>query len=229
MNKLNVRRGIGLGMVILLATTVAISSQIDQKFAQSQQQNAQALRQYIWHSRTEILKDDETRNVQLSLMGYDINGNLQKMPVAGTPQKILPTHGIKGFIAQKKKEDFLETLDGLSRLAKSYSELSPSEMQRFMTTASVVPEVGPQQKLIRIKGSNLLQPGDSMTIWIDVVTRKQRKVEIHTTFDKKPVWIVSDFSDLPQGPTFMARSVIDYPSEELTVITENFDYERITR
>jgi hypothetical protein len=223
------RRGIELGVVILLLTTVAISAQMDQKLAQSQQQNAQALRQYTWKSRTEIRKGGETKGVQLAYMRYDMNGTLQKTPMASTPQQQLPTHGIRGLIAQKKKENFMETLDSLSRLAKSYSELSPYEMQRFMATAMVTPEMGMQQKLFRIQGSNVLQPGDSMTVWIDAVTRKQRRVEIQTTLERKPVRIVSDFQDLPQGPTHMARSVVDYPSEELTLITENFDYERMAR
>jgi hypothetical protein len=223
------RRRIELGVVILLLTAIAVSAQMDQKLAQSQQQNAQALRQYTWKSRTEIRKGGETKNVQLALMRYDMNGTMQKTPISSTPQQQLPTRGLRGLIAQKKKENFLETMNSLGALARSYSELSPYEMQRFMATAMVTPEMGPQQKLFRIQGSNVLQPGDSMIVWVDAVTRKQRRVEIHTTLERKPVRIVSDFQDLPQGPTHMARSIVDYPSEELTLITENFDYERMAR
>lgn len=46
---------------------------------------------------------------------------------------------------------------------------------------------------------------------------------------RKPVRIVSDFKTLPNGATYTARSVVDYPSEELRVITEDFDYERAAR
>ena len=229
MNNLTVRRAVELGVVILLTATVAISSRMDQKFAQARQQNAQALRQYAWKSRTEVQKGGETKNVQVNLMSYDTNGTPHKSLISRTPRQNLPTHGIRGLIAQKKKEDFMETLDKLGTLAKSYSELSPDEMQRFMATSSVTPGMNPQQKLIRIKGSNVLQPGDSMTVWVDAVTRKQRRVEIHTSLDRKPVRVVSDFQDQPNGPTYMARSVVDYPSEELTLITENFGYERVMR
>jgi len=229
MNKLTVRRAIEWGLVIALLAGVAISAQMDQKFAQAQQQNTQALRQYTWKSRTEIRKGGETKNVQLALVRYDNYGTLQKTPISSTPQQQLPTRGLRGLIAQKKKENFMDTLEGLSRLAKSYSELSPQAMQRFMASAMVAPEMGPQQKLLRITGSNVLQPGDSMTIWIDAMTRKQRRVEIQTSFDRKPVRIISDFQDLPQGPTHMVRSVVDYPGEELTLLTENFDYERMMR
>lgn len=229
MNKQSACRGIEVGMAILLLASVAIPSQMDQNFAQAQQQNAQALRQYAWKSRTEIRKGGETKNVQVALVRYDTYGALQKTTISSTPQQQLPTRGIRGLIAQKKKEDFMETLDSLGKLAKSYGELSPDAMQRFMATATVTPEMGQQQKLFRINGGNVLQPGDSMTLWVDAASRKQRRVEIQTTLDRKPVRIVSDFQTLPMGPTYMARSAVDYPSEALTLITENFDYERTAR
>jgi len=223
------RRGIVLGMAMVLLATAAVSAQMDQKFAQARQQNAQALRQFAWKSRTEVRKGGETKSVQLAYMRYDMNGMVQKTPLSGTPQAQLPTHGIRGLVAQKKKENFLETLDGLGRLAHAYGELTPDAIQRFLATAMARPEIGPQQRLIRITGGNLLQPGDVMTVWVDAATRKQRRVEIQTTLDRKPVRIVSDFQDLPQGPTYLARSVVEYPSEGLTLITENFDYEPARR
>jgi len=171
MNKLIVRRGIGFGLVALSLTTAAVSAQIDPKFVQSQQQNAQALRQYTWKSRTEIRKGGETKNVQLNLMRYDINGTLEKTPISSTPQPQLPTRGLRGHIAQKKKEDFIDRLNSLEMLARSYSELPPDKMQRFMATAITTAETGAQQKLLRIKGSDVVQPGDSMTVWLDAATR----------------------------------------------------------
>ena len=229
MKNITVRRGIDIGVVMLLLTTVAISSQLGQMIAQSQKQNAQALRQYTWKTRAEIQKGGETRSVQLALMRYDIDGALQKTQTSSTQAQQLPTRGIRGLIAQKKKENFMEMIDSLSKLAKSYSELPADKMQRFLATAIVTPEVSPQQKLFRIKGGDVLQPGDSMTLWIDAVTHKLRRVEVQTTLDRMPVWVASDFQDLPNGPTHMARSIVDYPSEELRLITENFDYERVAR
>ena len=229
MKNISIRRGIDTGVVMLLLTTVAISSQIGQMIAQSQKQNAQALRQYTWKTRTEIQKGGETKSIQLALMRYDIDGSLQKTQTSGTQQQQLPTRGIRGLIAQKKKESFMETMEGLGALAKSYADLPPSAMQRFMASAMFAPEMGQQQKLFRINGGNVLQPGDSMTIWVDAVSRKQRRIEIHTSLERKPVVIVSEFQDLPAGPTYVARSIIEYPSEELRVITENFEYQRVAR
>lgn len=66
-----------------------------------------------------------------------------------------------------------------------------------------------------------------MIVWVDANTRRQRRIEIHSSFEAKPVRIVTEFQDLPHGPTYMARSVVDYPGEELTLTVENFEYEHL--
>jgi hypothetical protein len=213
-------------VVIMLFAAVAAPAQIQQKFAQAQRENAQALRQYSWKSRTEIKKKGETKNVQLALMRYDIDGNIQKTPLSSTPQQQLPSRGLRGRMAQKKKEEFTDLVEDLSNLVKSYSQVPPDQLQRFMANATITQGTGPQQGLVLIQGKGLLQPGDAMTMWVDPTTFRQRKVEIQTALDNKPVRVGSEFRDLPDGPTYQARSVVSYPSEELELIVENFDYER---
>jgi len=94
-----------------------------------------------------------------------------------------------------------------------------------MTTAAIRPE----EKLLRIEGRDVLQAGDLMTIFFDAVSRKQRRIEIQTTFEQRPVRIVSEFSDLPEGPTYMARSQVSFNGNEIGIITENFDHTRVRR
>jgi len=133
------------------------------------------------------------------------------------------------LVAKKKKEEAQKLLEELQQLAKSYGEVPPGKMHEFMKTAKATLETNAPQPLLRLESTNVLQPGDSMTISLDANTRRQRRVEINSTFDEKPVRIVTEFRDLPNGPTYMARSVVDYPREELTLTMENFDYEHLGR
>ena len=216
-----------VGVALLWLAAVSVPAQTNEKMAQAAA-NVAALRQYQWKSRTEIQKDGETKNVQVTLMRYDSNGELQKTPVSGTPEPDLPKFGLRKRIAQKKLKEFRERVHELGALAISYSELSPEQMQRFMATASMTAEREQQQKLIRIDGQNILQPGDSMTMWIDPISRKQRRVEIQTVLDGKPVRIFSEFQDIPNGgPTYMALSRVNYNGGNVVIITENFDYARV--
>lgn len=216
-----------IGLVVAIMSLMGLDAfgQQDKKFAQAQQKNAAELRQYTWKSRTEVRKGSETKSVQLNQMRFDIDGILQQTQISATQQE-LPTRGLRGLIAKKKKEEFVNTVTSLGELAKSYSKLSPEKMKQFFENAVFTPEKNPAQNLLRIQAKDVLQPGDMMTIWVDIATQKQRKIEIQTTFDKNPVRIVSEFQDLTNGPTYMARSVIDYPNDELVITTDNFEYER---
>jgi G3E family GTPase len=199
--------------------TATIAAQTNQKLAQAQKENARALMQYEWKSRTEIQKDGETKKDQLVLMRYDSNGELQQAVIASSPEPDLPTRGLRGLIARNKKNEFMKKIEDLRHLVKSYSE--PETMQRFMATAKVTPE----QNLVRLKGFDVLQSGDSMTIWIDMISKKQRRIEIQTAMDEKPVQIVSEFQDIsPTGPTYMSRNQVNYSGTSLVIITQNFDY-----
>jgi hypothetical protein len=227
---LTLRRGIALATSFVLLTAIAISAQMDQQFAQAQKLNALALKKYEWKSRTEIQKDGETKKVQLALMRYDSAGNLQKTVISSTPEPDIPTFGIRRAVAKKKIGDFRDRLSELEALARSYSELPPDRMQRFMATSTMTPELTAQHKLFRIAGRDVLQLGDSMAVFVDATSRKPRRVEIQTSLDQKPVRIVSDFQDLPQGgANYMARSRVSYDGNSIAIIAENFDYKRVER
>lgn len=206
-----------IAAVVGLATTIA--AQTNPKLAQEQKENKLALMKYEWKSRTEIQKDGETKKDQLLLMSYDRDGNLQQAVIASSPEPDLPTRGLRGLIAQNKKKDFMKRLDELKALAKSYGELPADKMQRFISAA----KVSTDQKMIRIQGYDVLQSGDSITMWVDPMSQRQRRVEIVAKLDEKPVSIVSEFQDIPSGPTYMARNQVSYGSS-LVIITQNFDY-----
>jgi hypothetical protein len=213
-----------IGLAIMLGAWSMAHGQQDQKFAQAMKQNALALRQYTWKSQTEIRKDGEIKATKLYSSRYAADGTIVQLLLEESSAK-LPKFGIRGMVARKKKQEATELVDALQRLAKSYGELPPAKMQQFMTSAKATLETNTPQPLLRLEAANVLQPGDSMIVWVDANTRRQRRIEINSSFDAKPVRIVSEFRDLPNGPTYMARSVVDYPGEELTLTMQNFDYE----
>jgi hypothetical protein len=210
-------------MALCLCSGVSPQSQIQLQFAQAQRANAQAMRKYAWKSRVEVRKNRETKNVRLYLVRHDLDGTLQRTPIGGSPKPELPTRGIRGRVAQKKLKSFQETVEELLELVKSYSSLPSANMQDFL----VGRPLGGSDDL-QIQGKSVLHTGDSMTIWIDSASQKQKRMEITTSMDGKPVHAVSDFRNLPEGLSYVARLSIDYPAEQLQVITENFEYERQT-
>jgi len=230
MNNNNYKAKFRVGPIItlMLSSILIVSAQdpaqLKEMFARSQQQNAQALKQYSWKSRSEVRKNGESKNTQLFLMRYDAFGNIQKSQIGGSTPQAMPKGPIIGRIAEKKKEDFIELMNALRHQVEAYSHLSPEKMQAFMAHATILAK--PEQGTVQLWSENVLQRGDAMTIWLDAKTRKQRRVEINTFLERNPVRASIEFNDLPAGPAYMARTVVDYPKESLQLITENFDYKR---
>ena len=215
--------------LILSAWTMAQGQQgqqQDQKFAQAMKQNTLALRQYSWKSQTQIRKEGEVKSTTVFMNRYAADGTVVQLLLEESSAK-LPKFGIRGLVAKKKKEEAMELIEALQRFAKSYGELPSAKMQEFMTRASVTLETRATQPLLRLEAGNVLQPGDSMVVWLDANTRRQRRIDINSSFDAKPVRIVTEFKDIANGPTYIARSVLDYPHEGLTLTIENFEYEHV--
>lgn len=221
---LSVMRGIALATTALFMCGGAFPQDqisLSQQIMQAQRSNAQAMRKYIWKSRMEVRKNGESKNTQLFLMRYDLDGTLQKTLIGAGPKSDLPTRGIRGRVAQKRVKDLHETIEELTKLVKSYSNLPPGRMQDFLAGHTLG-----GSRDIQLQGKNILQADDSMTIWIDSDTHKQKRVELVTSWDTKPVHALSDFSNLPDGLNYVARTTIDYPLDQLQLISENFDYQR---
>jgi hypothetical protein len=224
---LTLRRTITFAVPFLLLVAIEVAAQMDRKVGQAQQENAAALRSYEWKSRTEIRKGGELKKVQLAQMRYDQNGVLQKTIISTTADEDLPTRGLIGHIAQKKKKHFIEKVDQLGTLAKSYGEIAPDRLQTLIGTAKIGP--GGDQ-LIRVDMHDVLQTGDAMTLFLDAVTRKQRRIEIQTTMEDKPVRIVSEYRDLPlSGTTYLAKSQVTFDTDSISITVENFDHARVNQ
>jgi hypothetical protein len=197
----------------------------DQKFAQAMKQNSVSLREYTWKSRSEIRKEGDVKGTKLFMNRYAPDGTVVQIMLDETSAGI-PQFGIRGAVAKRKKEEAQKLVAALQQLAKSYGELPPAKMQEFMTKATATLETNTPQPLLRLAARDVLQSGDEMVVWVDANTRRQRRIEINSSYEMKPVRIVTEFKDLPNGPTYMARSVLDYASEDLTLTVENFDYKR---
>src|SRR6185503_12159892 len=157
--------------------------------------NAQALKAFVWQQRMQLQLKGETKKTTLHQMNYDFNGNLQKtliseQPAAdAAPQPAGP--GLRGRLKKKvvakKTGEFKELMEGIASLVKSYTELQPQQLQSALKQAAFSPGQGDMNGSVQIQMTNLLQRGDSLTIWIDQGALLFRKIAIVSSYDQKPV------------------------------------------
>lgn len=220
-------QGAGLLVIALSAAGVApVLAQVGERFLQAQRENALALRKYQWKSRVEVRRGGETSNVQVFLMRYGLDGSLQRTPIGGAPAgRERPRPPLVRRIAEKKTKEVQELVRQLTELAQSYASLPPERMPAALAGARMITPLGGATDSVQVQATGVLQPGDSVTMSLESATHQQQRVEVRTFLDAKPVTVMSEFRRLPEGPTYAARVVVEYPSETLQIVTDSFDYE----
>lgn len=203
-----------------------------EKFVNAQRVNKEALTHYSWTSTTTLALKGEVKSTKVNLEQYDAQGQLLKTPI-DQPQpeeahhRGRRRHRVREHVVDKKKKEYEELLKGLAQLISSYTHLPPDKTQAFAKNAEFSQGQGEMQGTIRIQGADVLQPGDSLSVWVDPRTDMMRKVEISTFYEGKPASAVTSFADLPDGPTCPAQTVLTYPAKQIEVTTANDNYQRL--
>ena len=77
-----------------------------------------------------------------------------------------------------------------------------------------------------VAGQNVVQPGDSMTIYLDSKTKKTRQIIVNTTYQGNPVNLNSSFNTLQSGLNYPAYSEVTVPAKGYVIQIQNFDHNR---
>jgi|GEM_PF-5683818 hypothetical protein len=192
-------------------------------FAAQMKQEQDVLRTYSWKARTEVRVKDEVKSVLLELMRYDGNGKLQRTVIGGNGSEKGESkqRGVVGRIKQQKTDDYQKKLKSL---IESYSSLSPDRIATKMDSAAFQPGKGDMQDAIRILIPDIVNKGDSLSLWIDSKTRQKRKMQIQTKLDGDLVEIETKFGTLPEGVQYPSLITFDIKAKNIRGTRENFDY-----
>jgi hypothetical protein len=203
-----------------------------QAIAESTKQNAQLLKQYSWTMRTEIEQKGEVKGIRLDHVRFDIDGKPQRTALTAPPEKA-EAPGIRPRPKRRRQEridnkveDKQEYLQQLISLSNLYLTPSQPSIHKLFQTGQFWQGTGPTNPVIRIEVSNLVKPGDALTLTIDPQTKKPRQARIETNLDGDPMSVVADYRVLPNGPSYVARTVIQAPEAQMQIKIENFDYVR---
>ncbi len=117
---------------------------------------------------------------------------------------------------------------GLAELVAGYTGWEPGRNEVVFSRAALPAETpaGTGQTLLQV--GDVVRPGDLVDAWIEPASLRPRRIEVLTELDGEPVRIVTEYTDLPGGPTFPSRRIVETRVAELPMIVEmlNFDVQR---
>lgn len=194
------------------------------KIAEARKANAALMHQYTWNCRTEIISKGEVKDIRIDLVNYDPYGQLQRTLLndQGSP---LPRGFLRRAIAEDKKKEMEEYLAGLRNILEQYTLPTTGKILDFISSATVG---GPDLNgLLTLTGRNVVQPGDSLTLWVNPWTRHLRQMQVNTSFQGSAVQLTATFVTLPgSGLNYASFAEATVPDKQLSVQVQNFDYHR---
>ena len=193
------------------------------QISEARQANAALMHHYTWTSRTEILDQGQVKDTRLELVHYTPFGQLQRS-LLNDQSAPLPRGFLRRAIAENERKKMEEYLTGLRGLLEQYTLPTTGKILDFMTTAK---PMGPDASgLFSLTGSNVVSPGDSLTIWVNAATKHVARIQVNSTFQGDPVQLDATFSTLPSGLNSVAYAEATVPNKQLSVQVQNFNYSR---
>jgi hypothetical protein len=195
---------------------------------QSLAQGQQALRSYQWVETTTVSLKGEQKSMKQAACAYGPDGSVQKTPLASSPPP-KKKGGLRGKIAEEKKEELTDTMKQAVGLVKTYVPPNPALIQRAIDAGKVSIEVVQPGKVGRLVFKDYELPGDSLAITIDLATNRLLGISVATYLGtpSKPVTLNATMASLPDGATYTASTQLSLPSEKVVVDVTNAGYRKM--
>lgn len=201
------------------------------QISEARRKNAALMHHFVWNSRTEIIVNGEVKDTRIEQVQYSPTGQLQHtllndQPASSGPMLPTPIGFLRKAIAKKEKQDLETFLKGLTKLLQQYTLPTTGKILDFMSSAT--PRGPDENGMFQLSGSNVVQPGDNLTIWVNPWTQHVRQVKVHTTSQGDTVQLTATFQTLHQsGLNYAAFAEATIPEKQLSVQVQNYNYARL--
>jgi len=188
-----------------------------------------ALRQYQWIETTVVSVKGEEKSRKQEQCYYGADGKLQKVLLSESASES-PKRGLRGLIAEKKKEEMTGYMQEAVWLVRQYIPPDPSRIQAVKDAGKVALQLLEPGKRVRMVFMDYLKSGDSLSLDVDLTNNHplSANVKSYLDSDKEPVTLAITFGTLNDGTTYVSSSMLDAKGKELNVTVENSGYRKMT-
>ena len=189
--------------------------------------NRAALRQYQWTENVQVALNGEVKTTKQMSCRYGPDGKPQCSPIGPPPQQ-QQQRGLRGRIAEKKKEEFTDYMQQVKGLIGLYVPPDAARMKAAHAAGNVSfarPAAG--EAGLVFKDYSL--PGDSMTLDFAMATRTMAALSVNTYLGdaSSPVTLNVQFATLPDGTNYPSQEVVNAAAKGIVVTVTNSNYQKI--
>jgi hypothetical protein len=189
--------------------------------------NKKLLAQYTWQEQQTISIKGDVKKTSTYLVRIGPDGQQQKQEINATPAAQPSGGRLKQRVVAKKKEEFEDYAQQIAALAKQYTQFDPDTFQDAFQKGNVSIQPTPDQGTVSLVIKSFLKPNDSVTLSFDRQQKGLQSLQISSYLNdpSDAVKISAQFAKIPNGPNHVATSQVDGVSKQLTVSTQNSNYQ----
>ena len=220
-----------VGLISCVPRATAQNAALQERLAQVKQASAankQALSHYNWQESVTTSIKGEVKKQQLFLVSVGPDGQQQKSEINAQPDQ---TSGgaLKRHIVAKKKAEYKEYGEQIADLARQYTQPDPDRLQRAYQQGNISLQLGGGETMMTLIIKNYIKPNDSVTLVFNKQNKAIQNIRVASYLDdpKDAVTIAAQFAKLPDGTNHVTGTQINGASKQLTVVTQNSNYQPI--
>ena len=195
-----------------------------------------ALRQYEWVETTIISVKGEEKSRTQQRCYYGADGKIQK--IALTQPAAQENSGGRGRrrgrlrerIVERKTEEITEYMQQAVQIVHSYLLPDPSLIQKSKDAEKVTlqPLDGGRA---RVAIGDYMRPGDALTIELDAVANRILAINVATYVENPDdtVSLTVTFGELEGGISYQSETILEAPSQNVTVTIQNSGHRRLAQ
>ena len=185
------------------------------------------LRQYEWIETTVVSYKGEEKSRKQQRCYYGVDGGLQKVDVSESDASA-PKRGLRGRIAERKKEELTDTMKQAVALAKTYVPPKPDRIQAAKDAGRISLDVLDPGKRVRLNIRDYEKTGDNLGIEIDLVTNRPLGLSVKSYLDDpaEPVTLNVRMGQLDGTTVYPADITLDAAARKLGVKITNSGYRK---
>jgi hypothetical protein len=190
--------------------------------------NKQALAHYTWQEQQTTSIKGDVKKQQVFQVSVGPGGQQQKTQIGGSQAAPPPSGGrLKQHVIEKKTAEFKDYGEQIADLAKQYTQPDPERLQAALQAGNISLVPGGGEGEIKLVIKNYVKPGDSLTLVFNRQQKGIQSVQVASYLDSPSdaVTIAAQFAKLPDGTNHVASTQINGVSKQLTVVTQNSNYQ----
>jgi hypothetical protein len=192
--------------------------------------NKAALARYTWQEQQTTSIKGDVKKQQVFQVRVGPDGQQQKTQIGGSQAAPPPSGGrLKQHVVEKKTAEFKDYGSQIADLAKQYTQPDPGRLQSAFQAGNVSLAPGGGEGIFTLVIKNYVKPGDSLTLVFNRQLKAIQSVKVASYLDNPAdaVTIAAQFAKLPDGTNHVASTQINGASKQLTVVTQNSNYQPV--